>query len=386
MATRELDQPISEALRSFLAHLAGERRLSDRTVEAYGRDLSGFFEFLAGHLGRTVRLGDLGGLETRDFRAFMAARRGGRDGISPRSLARNLSAIRTFYAYGQRRWGLENDSLALVESPKAARSKPKPVSERAARDLVAAASQGQRDDWIEARDTAVLLLLYGCGLRISEALALTGREQEMGDALRVTGKGDKMRIVPVLPAVREAISNYGRLAPFDLTPEGPLFRGVRGGALGARSVQKTMTELRSALGLPVTATPHALRHAFATHLLAHGGDLRAIQELLGHANLSTTQIYADVETSQLVATYDGTHPRARRSSSTQAALKTAAKRASVTHKTGKARYRVSARFTRRIEKTYPTHRDDQFRRTSLPLSPTSEPCRVEHFDIPEPPG
>jgi integrase/recombinase XerC len=312
MAARELDQPIADALRTFLAHLSGERRLSARTVDAYGRDLSSFSEFLAGHLGRSVRLGDLASLQTSDFRAFMAARRRGQDGVSARSLARNLSAIRTFYAYAKRRWSLENDALGLVESPRVPRSKPKPVSERAARELLDATSGGQRADWIEARDRAVLLLLYGCGLRISEALALTGRDQNLGDALRVTGKGDKTRMVPVLPAVRDAVAAYAKIAPFDLTADAALFRGVRGGALGARSVQQTMTELRSALGLPPTATPHALRHAFATHLLAHGGDLRAIQELLGHANLSTTQIYAEVETSRLMATYDGTHPRARR--------------------------------------------------------------------------
>lgn len=312
MAARELDLPLTEAVAVFLDHLSGERRLSDRTVDAYGRDLAGFGDFLALHLGRIVRLGELGLLTTSDFRAYLAGRR--RDGVSARSLARSLSAIRTFFAYAQRRWSLENEALKLVEAPRTGRPKPKPVSETAARELLDAAGEGDREDWIEARDTAVLSLLYGCGLRISEALSLTGRDLPLGEALRVTGKGDKVRIVPVLPAVREAVTAYARACPYVVERDEPVFRGARGGVLGARAIQKRMTELRSALGLPSTATPHALRHAFATHLLAHGGDLRAIQELLGHSNLSTTQIYAEVETSRLVATFEQAHPRARRKS------------------------------------------------------------------------
>ena len=301
---------LGEALAAFHAHLAGERRLSARTLEAYGRDLAGFAGFLAHHLGHGLTLGDLAGLKPSDLRAWMADRR--RDGLSARSLARELSAVRTFFGYVRRRWSLENTAISLVESPKLTRSKPKPVSEEAARELIAETRRTGAPDWVEARDAAVLLLLYGCGLRISEALGLTGQSRPLGDTLRVIGKGEKTRIVPVLPAVREAVERYAYLCPFDLEAGQPLFRGVRGGGLGARAIQKSMELLRNRLGLAATATPHALRHAFATHLLAHGGDLRAIQELLGHESLSTTQVYADVETSRLMAVYDQTHPRGRR--------------------------------------------------------------------------
>lgn len=310
MAASELSLPLPAALAAFYGHLSGERRLSPRTLEAYARDLDGFAEFLAGHLGAEVVLADLQALRPSDFRAWMAERR--RSGLAARSLARELSALRTFFAYAKRRWQVENAALAMIEGPKIARSKPKPVSEDAARELIAETELRQAEGWIAARDGAVLLLLYGCGLRISEALGLTGGERPLGEILRITGKGGKTRIVPVLPAVREAVERYAALCPFDLDATGPLFRGSRGGALGARSVQALMQDLRGRLGLAPSATPHALRHAFATHLLAHGGDLRSIQELLGHASLSTTQIYADVETRRLMSIYDNAHPRARR--------------------------------------------------------------------------
>jgi integrase/recombinase XerC len=311
MDARELNTPADTALRTFLAHLSGERRLSPRTVDAYQRDVSGLFEFLASHLGRPVTLADLIDLKTVDFRAYMADRRRGAEGISARSLARSLSAIRTFYTYAERRWGVENAALSLVEAPKISRSKPKPVSQNAAKRLLAETQHRSVDTWIQARDAAVISLLYGCGLRISEALQMTSDDVPLGEALRIVGKGNKTRIVPVLDAVRATIAHYVQICPFELSGKTPLFRGVRGGALGARSVQKLMVDLRSRLGLAPTATPHALRHSFATHLLANGGDLRAIQELLGHASLSTTQIYAEVEVSQLLSIYDNTHPRAR---------------------------------------------------------------------------
>ncbi|MHA6288057.1 tyrosine recombinase XerC [Maricaulis sp. CAU 1757] len=309
MDASPLSNSLDTARAAFLDHLAGERRLSPRTVSAYERDLDGFSEFLTDHLGGPVSLARLGGLTVRDFRAWMASRR--RAGLAPRSLARELSALRSFFAYARRRWGVENAALGLVESPKLGRAQPKPVSEEAAANLIEEAGRRGRTDWVEARDAAVLLLLYGCGLRISEALGLTGRDRAPGDTLRIRGKGDKTRIVPVLPAVRDAVIRYSELCPFDIEPDAALFRGVRGGALGARAVQAMMEDLRLRLGLPPTATPHSLRHAFATHLLAHGGDLRAIQELLGHASLSTTQIYADVESSRLLSLYDAVHPRAR---------------------------------------------------------------------------
>ena len=293
---------------AFLDHLAGERRMSEKTVDAYGRDLDRFFEFLSGHLGKAVYLSDLAALTSVDWRAFMADRR--RDGVGARTLQRNLSAVRSFYAYARRRWGLENAALGLVEAPKAPKRKPRPVSETAAKALIAEAG-GDGPAWIKARDAAVFSLLYGCGLRISEALSLTGKDAPLAPSLRIVGKGDKTRMVPVLPAVAEAVEAYCALCPFAIEPDAALFKAKRGGALNARQVQSSLQILRGALGLPSSATPHALRHAFATHLLAHGGDLRAIQDLLGHASLSTTQVYADVEASALMRIHQATHPRSR---------------------------------------------------------------------------
>ncbi|MBO6795631.1 tyrosine recombinase XerC [Maricaulis sp.] len=309
MDASALKTSASDALTAFLQHLAGERRLSLRTVDAYQRDISGFVAFLTGHLGEAVSLQTLSEVSARDFRAFMAARR--KTGLAARSLAREMSALRSFYTYLERRWEVSSTALLLVELPKVPRSKPKPISETAARDLVEQVGERDVPDWVAARDVAVLLLLYGCGLRISEALSLTGRDRSLGEGLRVTGKGGKTRLVPVLPNVAEAVRKYAALAPFDLEPEVALFRGVRGGPLGPRPVQKLVEDMRLALGLAPSATPHALRHAFATHLLAHGGDLRAIQELLGHASLSTTQVYAEVEADNLLKLYDKAHPRSQ---------------------------------------------------------------------------
>jgi integrase/recombinase XerC len=293
---------------AFLDHLQGQRK-SARTLEAYGRDLDQLFEFLSGHLGKTVMLSDLEALTSADWRAFLADRR--REGAGARTLQRKLSAIRSFFAYARKSWGLENPALSLVEAPKAARRMPRPVSETAAKALIADAGENA-EPWIAARDTAVLSLLYGCGLRISEALSLTGRESALPKTLRIAGKGAKTRIVPVLPAVSDAVARYAALCPFNLDAASPLFRAKRGGALSPRQMQAVMETLRSRLGLPSTATPHALRHSFATHLLAHGGDLRAIQDLLGHASLSTTQIYAEVDGAALQRIHAATHPRARR--------------------------------------------------------------------------
>lgn len=293
---------------AFLDHLEGQRK-SARTIEAYGRDLDQLFEFLTGHLGGAVMLSDLQALTGADWRAFLADRR--REGAGARTLQRKLSSIRSFFAYARKRWGVENPALGLVEAPKAARRMPRPVSETAAKALIDDAGAGE-EPWIAARDAAVLSLLYGCGLRISEALSLTGREKTLPKTLRIAGKGGKTRIVPVLPAVAEAVARYAALCPYDLEAEQPLFRAKRGGALSPRLVQAMMQTLRSRLGLPSTATPHALRHSFATHLLAHGGDLRAIQDLLGHASLSTTQLYAEVDGAALARVHAATHPRARR--------------------------------------------------------------------------
>lgn len=295
----------------FLAHIEGGRRYSAHTVKAYERDLGQWLAFLTAHKGRAVTSKDLCALSGTDWRAWLADRR--RDGAGPRTLQRALSAVRSFYAFVRARHGIDNAALALVEAPRAARRLPRPVSEAAAKAMLGDAGQARSEAWHGARDTAVLALLYGAGLRISEALSLTGRDHPLADSLRITGKGGRIRLVPVLPAVRQAVQSYVSLCPFPLEPDQPLFRGARGGALNAREVQRCVERMRGALGLPMTATPHALRHAFATHLLAGGGDLRAIQELLGHASLSTTQIYAEVDTARLLSVHAATHPRARRS-------------------------------------------------------------------------
>lgn len=310
MAERDLTSSSADALKAWLDYLAGEKRYSPKTLESYGRDVSAFLDFQSSHQGAALTLHSLSGLKATDFRAWLADRR--RDGVSARSLARFLSSVRSFYRYLEQRCGVSCSALGLVETPKVPRSLPKPVSKEAARQMIAETGARGQADWIAARDEAVLLLLYGCGLRISEALALSTADLPLGDVIRVTGKGRKTRLVPVLPAVREAMERYITLCPFQAGPGEPVFRAVRGGLLGARAVQEMVVNLRSRLGLPASTTPHALRHSFATHLLAGGGDLRTIQELLGHASLSTTQVYAAVEGAHLTAVHAAAHPRARR--------------------------------------------------------------------------
>lgn len=293
----------------WLESLARERRLSDNTVEAYERDTRQFLAFLTGHLGAPTRIADIHTLRPADLRAFLAARR--RQGSGARSLGRHLAGLRSFLHYLER-LGLVNAAAAgAIRAPKQPKSLPKPLSDRQALTVVTKEAQLNEEPWIAARDAAVLTLLYGCGLRISEALSLTPSDltQDM-DTLRVTGKGDKTRIVPLLPVILQAVESYKKLCPHILTSDQPLFRGARGGPLQPAIIQRGMQKLRSAFGLPDTATPHALRHSFATHLLAGGGDLRTIQELLGHASLSTTQVYTGVDTARLLEVYDRAHPRA----------------------------------------------------------------------------
>lgn len=294
---------------SWLAAMKGERRLAENTLVAYARDLD---QFLA-HLGADgpPSLADLSDLAPADLRGFLARRR--EVGAGPRTLGRQLSALRSFLRHLERK-GLANAAAAgAVRSPRKPRALPRPVAEVAARELTSATVQGCADPWLDARNAAVLSLLYGCGLRIGEALGLTAEAlRDPAEAtLRVTGKGGKVRLVPVLPAVREAVEAYRALCPYHLADDAPLFRGAKGGPLRAAVLQRDMTRLRGALGLPPSATPHALRHAFATHLLAAGGDLRSIQELMGHASLSTTQIYTEVEGARLFEVYSKAHPRAR---------------------------------------------------------------------------
>ena len=297
----------------WLGHLGSERRMSAKTVEAYARDARQFLEFLANHLGGKPALSELAKLTPQDVRAFMAARRA--DGISGRSLMRMLAGIRSFARFLERNGKGKVGALAAVRAPKVPKTLPKPLAIAAAKQVTGAeARAGElREPWVLARDAAVLSLLYGSGLRISEALGLARGEMPApgkGDAITVTGKGNKQRMVPLLPQVSQAIADYISLCPYDLPADAPLFVGTRGGPLSPRIVQLAMERLRGALNLPDSATPHALRHSFATHLLTRGGDLRAIQELLGHASLSTTQIYTAVDSERLLEVYRNTHPRA----------------------------------------------------------------------------
>ena len=295
----------------WLAYLGSEKRMSPKTLDAYRRDVGQFLSFLTEHLGRAPGLKTLAKLTPADIRAFMAARRA--DGLSSRSLMRILAGCRSFARFLERSGKGKVGALSAVRTPKTAKSLPKPLPASAARALTDADLRAgeARENWVLARDAAVLGLLYGAGLRISEALSLTPKDVAGSpDALTVTGKGNKTRMVPLLPQVMRLISDYIARCPYALPPDGPLFVGARGGPLSPRIVQLAMARLRGALGLPETATPHALRHSFATHLLARGGDLRSIQELLGHASLSTTQIYTAVDSERLLDVYAATHPRA----------------------------------------------------------------------------
>jgi len=296
-------------LTTWIAHLRDERRFADNSVEAYERDVAAFLGFLSQHLGGEPSAQDLATLEPRDLRAYLAFRRQGPDALADRSISRALAAIRSFYRYLERRHGVTNARLALVRGPKLKRALPRPVSEAAAQSLIVEAGDAA-EAWIGARDAALVTLLYAAGLRISEALDLTGADLPLPETLRVTGKGGKERIVPLLQVAREAVARYVEVCPYALTEDAPLFRASRGGALSARMAQDLMQRLRGRLGLPSSATPHALRHSFATHLLANGGDLRAIQELLGHESLSTTQGYASVEAKKIMQLYRRAHPRA----------------------------------------------------------------------------
>ncbi len=298
----------------WLTHLSAERRLSPKTLEAYGRDLGQFTAFLTGHLGGAPSLADIAALKPVDLRAFLGQRR--RDGVGNRTLMRQLAALRSFARFGERSGKLTAAAFAATRGPRLGKSLPRPLEPASARAVTQAGTRAgeEREQWILARDAAVLGLLYGSGLRISEALSLARAQapQSAGETLTVIGKGSKTRMVPVLPVVVAAIAEYLKLCPWRLPPEGPLFVGAKGGPLSPRIIQLAVEGLRGALGLPSSATPHSLRHSFATHLLGRGGDLRAIQELLGHASLSTTQIYTRVDSARLMAAYDAAHPRAGR--------------------------------------------------------------------------
>jgi integrase/recombinase XerC len=300
------DAFIQSQIAGWMRELGSVKRLAPKTLEAYARDLSQFMSFLAGHMGGPITLQSLRELRGADIRAFMAQRR--EESLGSRSLARVLSALKSFFGFLERENVLATEALNVIRTPKVGRSLPKALTVIEAKQAIAATKELEEEPWVAARDMAVISLCYGAGLRISEALALTKEDLE-AEVLRVTGKGGKVRMVPLIAPVRRAIDEYLKLSPYKLWPEDPLFRGVKGGVLSPRLIQKRMELLRSALGLPPSATPHALRHSFATHLLGKGGDLRSIQELLGHASLSTTQIYTAVDTERLLETYAKAHPR-----------------------------------------------------------------------------
>jgi integrase/recombinase XerC len=301
---------VAAEIAAWLQHLGAERRMSGKTLEAYQRDVLQFLAFLAEHLGGAPSLKELAALSPADVRAFLASRR--TKDIGSRSLMRSLAGLRAFARYLEKNGKGKVGALAAVHAPKIGKTLPRPLTADAAKSMADpdSAAGDDREPWIHARDAAVLGLLYGCGLRISEALGLKRADFGGRDALSVMGKGRKQRMVPLIPQVQKLVADYIALCPFDLPEQGPLFVGAKGGPLSPRLIQLAMARLRGALGLPETATPHALRHSFATHLLARGGDLRSIQELLGHASLSTTQIYTAVDAERLIEAYRSAHPRA----------------------------------------------------------------------------
>jgi integrase/recombinase XerC len=323
MSSRDTEQALALALPGapdtrqetmhWLTALAKERRLSPKTVEAYARDLRQFLLFLTDHLGEPPTAAAIVTLKPLDIRSFLAARRAKQ--VQSRSLMRQLAALRSFARHLERQGHGTASAFAAIRTPKVEKNLPRPLSAESAIAVTDSETRAgeTRKPWVLARDAAVLALLYGAGLRISEALGLQRRDAPINgtDTVTVTGKGAKVRSVPVIPAIQRAVEEYLHLCPYAVAPEGPLFVGTRGGPLSARIIQLAVEELRGTLGLPDSATPHALRHSFATHLLARGGDLRGIQELLGHASLSTTQLYTKVDAARLMDAFDAAHPRAR---------------------------------------------------------------------------
>jgi integrase/recombinase XerC len=306
--TLEISGAARDALEGWLTASRALKGSAENTITAYRNDVLDFIVFLTSYHAEPQGLKALARVTTPDMRAFMAHLRA--EGASPRSMARKLSAVKSFYRWLAEREGFEPTAVLSARAPKFQKKLPRPLGEDAARAMIDTVEIQAADSWVGARDAAVVTLLYGCGLRISEALKLTGADWPMGDSLRITGKGGKERIVPVLKVARDAVATYLQLCPFEPEPTQPLFRGKRGGALNPRLVQKVTEKARMQLGLPATATPHAMRHSFATHLLSAGGDLRAIQELLGHASLSTTQAYTSVDSVHLMKVYNAAHPKA----------------------------------------------------------------------------
>lgn len=311
----EIAEPaVVKALTDWQDWLTHEKHYSAHTLDAYSRDVISFFKFLGRHLGHAPGLEDLDRLSTRDFRGYLARRNS--DGLERTSTARAMSTLKTFFKYLVREGRIKNTIIQTVRIPKVPKSIPKALSIEDALTALDVVEELSDEVWVGKRNKALLTLLYGCGLRLGEALKLSrdeGLRALDGDAsLVISGKGGKQRLVPVLPAVSKAIQDYLDVSPFQFEGDAPLFVGVRGKRLNPAIAQKTVRELRALLKLPDSATPHALRHSFATHLLGGGGDLRTIQELLGHASLSSTQRYTEVDGEHLSMVYDATHPRARR--------------------------------------------------------------------------
>jgi integrase/recombinase XerC len=299
----------AQLLHAWLAQLGAVRGASQKTLVAYRRDVSRYLGFMGEHWGGPAGAAALARVSTEDLRAWMAHERG--RGLSARSVSRALSAVKGFHVWLAEARGLPAPAVTATRGPRLKARLPRPVAPDAARALIATVEAQTTEPWMQARDVAVVTLLYGCGLRISEALGLKEGDAPLGEMLRIRGKGGKVRLVPVLPVARAAVEEYRGRVPFAPDPAAPLFRGARGGELNPRHVQKAVAAARMQLGLPATATPHALRHSFATHLLEAGGDLRTIQELLGHATLATTQVYTGVDQARLMEAYAAAHPKAR---------------------------------------------------------------------------
>lgn len=300
---------LRNALERWLTELGSVSGRSAKTVDAYRADVLSFLAFLQGYEGDALGTAALGKLTTRTMRGWMAHERD--RGLSARSLARALSAVKNFVTWMAEKNDFDPTAVLMIRAPRFSAKLPRPLEENAAKSVLETVELQSSTPWVALRDQAVITLLYGCGLRISEALGLTGRALPLGETIRIIGKGKKERLVPVIPAARDAVAAYAKVCPFEIEADDPIFRGVRGGVLNPRHIQKVMEQARMQLGLPASATPHAMRHSFATHLLNAGGDLRAIQELLGHASLSTTQAYTAVDTARLMEVYETAHPRAR---------------------------------------------------------------------------
>ena len=305
-----LGDEVTGLVEAWLSFLANEKRFSPKTINAYMADFCALLGFLKAHNGGNLTRSSLLKTSPQEIRAYLAYARSGDKPLCNASIARALASIRSFFKYCDTRLGIACPQIALVRGPKVKARAPRPISSDAALNMIANTDEYSELPWIGARDEAILSLLYGCGLRIFECLALKGEAAKSLDALRIMGKGKKTRIVPVISQVRGKIEKYISLCPFEITDNGPLFFGVKGGELNPRMVQRLIVAMRLAYSLPKSATPHALRHSFATDLLAGGADLRSIQELLGHASLSTTQKYTDVDAAHLLAVFNSAHPRA----------------------------------------------------------------------------